>query len=80
MAENNGKANLDLGLYAVNRALFPVEELARHRGEHVAFSLDGTRIVAHGAIEEEVIAELERLGLSSADVGWTYVPDEDTLL
>jgi hypothetical protein len=32
--------------YLKNRLVFPLEELAKHRGEWVAWSPDGTRLVA----------------------------------
>ncbi len=40
----------DLSHYEENRGKFPLDELAKHWGKHVAFSPDGTRIVASGDI------------------------------
>ena len=33
--------------YLANRTMFPLEELAKYSGQWVAWSPDGTRIVAH---------------------------------
>jgi hypothetical protein len=35
-----------LRTFLANRAIFPVEELAKHAGKWVAFSPDGTRVAA----------------------------------
>ncbi len=35
--------------YRENRARFPLSELAKYRGQWVAFSLDGRRIIASSA-------------------------------
>ena len=40
------KQLMNMQEYLKNRAAFPLEELAKHRGEWVAWSLDGTRLVA----------------------------------
>lgn len=37
---------MDMQLYLRNRTRFPLDELAKHRGEWVAWSPDGTRLVA----------------------------------
>ncbi len=38
---------IDMSVYLKNRLQFPLHELAKHAGEWVAWSPDGTRIVAH---------------------------------
>jgi hypothetical protein len=40
----------DGALYNENRRKFPAEELWKHAGQHVAFSLDGTRSLRMAAI------------------------------
>jgi len=80
MSENKGRTPIDMGVYARNRAQFPVEELALYRGEHIAFSADGTRIVAHGTDRKAVMAELQERGIHFSEVGWSFVPDVDSLL
>jgi hypothetical protein len=80
MTEKNGRTPIDIGTYIENRAKFPVEELARYMGEHVAFSADGTRIVAHGPDMRAVLAQLQQLGLDASEVGWSIIPNEDSVL
>ena len=69
----------DLSHYAENRSKFPLEELAKYAGKHIAFSPDGTRIVASGATEEELEAALQAAGIHFSQVVWSYVdgPDVD---
>jgi hypothetical protein len=71
----------DLGAYHQNRRNFPLEELARYPGRYVAFSPDGTRILASGDSEEEMEEELERQGIHPSQVVGSYVdpPDLGTL-
>jgi hypothetical protein len=69
----------DLSHYEENRRKFPLEELARYAGKHIAFSPDGTRIVASGATEEELEVALQAAGIHFSQVVWSYVdgPDVD---
>jgi len=68
--------------YLTNRAQFPREELAKHCGQWIAFSLDGRRVVAG---DEELDRLGERLRASGEDlqqVVFEYVPgpgDDATL-
>ncbi len=75
----NGKAPAppDLGLYQQNRPKFPREELLKYAGRHVAFSADGTRILASGADMDEVERELLAAGIHPSQVVGSYVPDPD---
>jgi hypothetical protein len=50
--------SVDLSHYEENRRKFPLDELAKYWGKHVAFSADGTRIVASGSSEEELDDEI----------------------
>jgi hypothetical protein len=63
----------DLSHYEENRCKFPLEELAKYGGKHVAFSLDGKRIVASGATEEELEAALRSAGIHFSQVVFSYV-------
>ena len=58
----------DLSLYETNRAKFPLEELARYTGKFVAFSPDGTRILASGSTRAEVERKLEAAGIHASQV------------
>jgi hypothetical protein len=54
----------DPQVHARNRSLFSKTELAKHYGRHVAWSFDGTQILASGATGEELYSEIKRLGLT----------------
>jgi hypothetical protein len=64
----------DLGLYEANRQKFPPEELAKYAGQFVAFSPEGTRILASGTTEDEVEKQLGALGIDPSQVVGSCVP------
>jgi hypothetical protein len=68
----------DLSHYQENRNKFPPEELAKYAGKHVAFSPDGTRIVASADTWEELDVSVEAAGIPPSQVVHEYVdpPDE----
>lgn len=68
-----------LGQHIENRNRFPAEELEKYRGQYIAWSLDGTRIIAHAddpdTLDERIVQageDLRRCVLSS-------LPEEDTV-
>jgi hypothetical protein len=63
----------DLSHYEENRSKFPLGELAKHWGKHVAFSPDGTRIVASGDSFEEVVDKLQVAGIHFSQVVHSYI-------
>jgi hypothetical protein len=63
----------ELDCYDENRRNFPVEELAKYCGKHVAFSLDGTRILASGDSLEAVDQNLEAMGIAFNQVVHSYI-------
>jgi len=63
-----------------NRARFSAVELAKHFGKEVAWSLDGSRIVASGDNPVEVCAAVRRAGLKSDEVVMSYVPFPDEIV
>ena len=67
----------DLGEYHENRRKFPLEELARYAGRYVAFSPDGTRILASGSSEEEVEDQLRAAGIPPSQVVGGYIDPPD---
>ena len=77
MAQIDNKGWIDGNLFIVNRNKFTYEQLAPYAGQHVAWSTDGTRIVAHHADFEELFAAVLQSGLSSEDVVFSYIPPLD---
>lgn len=63
-----------------NRAQYPPAELAKHYGKEVAWSLDGSRIVASGDDPMEVCAAVQQAGLKSDEVVLAYVPYPDEIV
>jgi hypothetical protein len=61
------------GCFAANRNKFPLEQLIPYAGKYVAWSLDGTRIIASGADYDEIFAELDRQGIPSAHYVIAYI-------
>jgi hypothetical protein len=74
----NGVFVPDFRMYSENRRTFPPpEEYLKLAGEWVAFSPDGTRILAHGKEFEEVKAALAAAGLNPFDTVWDHLPPAD---
>jgi hypothetical protein len=77
MAQTGNKSWIDGNLFIINRNKFTYEQLAPYAGNHIAWSTDGTRIIAHHADFEELFAAVLRSGLSSEDVVFSYLPALD---
>jgi hypothetical protein len=73
-----GGALMDANLFNRNISTRSPEELAPFREKHVAWSEDGTRILAAADSEPDLYKEIERLGLTRYVVG--YVPDDASSL
>ena len=56
-----------------NRAKFPLDELAKYAGQYVAFSLDGTRILASADTMEAVEEKLVVAGIDPSRVVGSYI-------
>jgi glucose/arabinose dehydrogenase len=67
----------DLSHYEENRSKFPLQELAKYWGKHVAFSPDGTRIVASGDTEVELDDALDAAGIHFSQVVHSYIDPPD---
>ena len=52
---------------------FPAEELLKYSGLHVAFTLDGSRIVASAATGPELEETVKKLGLDPSRVIFAYM-------
>ena len=69
---------IDFGLHMANRDKhFPPEELRKYAGEQIAFSADGTRIVAHGPDFLTLWNELKAAGIDPQTCVWSDVPPAD---
>jgi hypothetical protein len=57
----------------VNRTRISKEELAKHFGKHVAWSMDGKEILASGDDDQEVFNAVKAAGLDPEQVIFSYV-------
>ena len=60
-----------------NRRNFPPDELLKFTGQHVAWSLDGARIVASGPTMDAAEEQLRAAGIDRSHVVWGYVDPLD---
>jgi hypothetical protein len=67
----------DVSSFNENRTKFPPEQLLPYARKHIAWTPDGTRILASGDSPEEVIQKLEALGIHWSQVVHDYVDDPD---
>ena len=58
-----------------NRRAFPIEELMKYAGRHIAWSWDGTKILADGATLGEVMDKLDAMKIDGSRVVHDYVDD-----
>jgi hypothetical protein len=63
--------------YHQNRRNFPQDELAKYAGQYVAFSGDGTRILAGGDTMEAVEETLVAAGIDPSQVVGSYIDEPD---
>jgi hypothetical protein len=64
--------------FAKGRNAFPSEELDRYTGQHVAWSPDGTPILASDPDPLKLLATLKELGYDPAETPIEDIPAEDT--
>jgi hypothetical protein len=60
-----------------NRASFPLDELAKYEGNWVAFSPDGTTIIAADSDLSVLDQKIRNAGYNPADVGFESVPAQE---
>jgi hypothetical protein len=68
---------MSLEQFVKNRNAFPTEELERYSGQHVAWSSDGTRILASDPDPLKVLAAVKALGYDPAETPIEDIPGED---
>ena len=66
--------------YLKNRLAFPLDELAKHRGEWVAWSPDGTRLVATSRDPDALDDLIRAAGESPENCTIEGIPDTDCVL
>lgn len=67
---------LDYPRFRANQDTFPEAELGKYAGQHVAWSMDGSRILANAVSEEDLERLLQERGIDPSRVVWAYVPGE----
>ena len=66
--------------YLKNRVAFPLAELAKHRGEWVAWSPDGTRLVAASRNPDALDDLIRAAGEDPENCAIGGIPDADCVL
>ncbi len=69
----NGRAKPDRWRYVENRAKFLPEDLLPYADQWVAWSVDGSKIVAHHEDLVEVARTVETLGLTREEVIFDFI-------
>jgi hypothetical protein len=70
---------MDMQQYLRNRVRFPLDELAKHRGAWVAWSPDGTHIVASSADPEALDDLIRAAGADPEECPVEGIPDTDSV-
>jgi hypothetical protein len=68
---------MNLEQFVKNRNAFPVDELDRYAGQHIAWSPDGTQILASDPDPLKVLAAVKALGYDPAETPIEDIPIED---
>jgi hypothetical protein len=68
---------MDMGEFIKNRQAFPMDELAKYMGKHVAWGDDGKRIVASAEDELQLDKAVLAAGYDPREVVFSYIPDGD---
>lgn len=71
---------MDMQAFQKNRQQFPAEELAKYAGKYVAWSPDGTRIIASDHDELRLTNKVRADGLDSAEILIAFVLADDEVL
>jgi hypothetical protein len=68
---------MNLEQFVKNRNAFPADELDRYAGQHVAWSPDGTRIIAADEDPLKVFAAVKAAGYDTGETLIEAVPSPD---
>ena len=71
---------MDMAEFLKNRVLAPASELEKHAGKYVAWSPDGTQILAADADPLKVIAALRSAGHDPAECVISSVPEAEEVI
>jgi hypothetical protein len=77
---NRNGEQFDLALFEANRSRFPAKQLLSLAGKHVAWSADGTRIVASADDRAGLYAQLESAGVPVDQVVFDFIDPPDAVL
>jgi hypothetical protein len=77
MSNNVPEGWLDYKTFEENRRRFPQEELMKYAGQNIAWSIDGTRIIASGKDVNELVDKLEAMGVEAGTFVIGYIGDPD---
>jgi hypothetical protein len=69
----NAMKTASYAVFQENRAKFPLEELRKYDGQWVAFSADGTRIVANGGRIADLVEPVRAAGEDMQDVALEHI-------
>ena len=71
---------MDMQLYLHNRRQFPYDALEKYAGQHVAWSPDGTRIIASAEDPLNLVNAIDALGFDASEVVIEPVPFPDEIV
>lgn len=71
---------MDMQEYLKNRHQFPHDELDKYAGKYVAWSPDGTRIIASDEDPLKLVDAIDELGFESSEVVIEPVPFPDEIV
>ncbi|NUQ63608.1 MAG: hypothetical protein HUU20_14120 [Pirellulales bacterium] len=71
---------MDMQEYLRNRRQFPHDALEKYAGQHVAWSPDGTRIIASAEDVLRLVEAITALGFDSAEVVIEPIPYPDEIV
>ena len=71
---------MDMQQFLTNRQQFPPSELTKYAGKYIAWSPDGTRILASDDDLEKVAAAVQDQGYDSSEIVLSSVPFPDEVV